>query len=775
MMSSRYVCSKNTKHSYTGYDSEVIRQLPYHVQSDFPALLTHKSGISIMLVDLLRPLMQNSVGPGRLHKTLQEMHHLRYDKLQYQYLAAAYSHKSNNSFGNGKAAEFSEFHDKKGYNGSVPSASYIGYVYTSYMDNIKDRVDSEMMKLGGIILKGDHTFKIIKQIAQLNGVSIFTALYTLCNEFEEIRMMVLASTKSLPQLEESFAQMMKTYLANQQPEPKVFYTDNVVGDQQSLEKWIPSLTKNVVHTNSEIEGNSNLPHYKVPDNVTVLYLSAGKQMDLMASRILDYLQTDPNTGEVIPVYIGFDCEWNVNLIRTKTIVQKVSLIQIAHQDNVYLFHLKKRAHLPRHLKTLLECNDVVKIGRSVKQDLMKLSRDYAISEASYDTFAFIELSSKYLELGYVDKLKGCSLQSLCQDVFGKYLPKPVGIRCGDWESSDLTKEQREYAANDAYVALRLNVAMDALPQLNCTIKKPVPINTYVNLYATSNTCRGRQLAVGKVVERTEGCSKCLPVEVLNVFKYRALAPICSHDNRSSDRNRITFEVIKDELPIINVDIRCLRTARSDIEDETPLQADEAATIPTLVLKDAFHLMDFISVSEKHGMHKEFMARFRDALFLVNEEDKKRVTKALKHNQITWDRMVKARPSWISKRIRRTIPPPKQLYPVVAALFSHYGNSLDLKTGLKLFDKQCQSQAAKILDAISKGHISDPVGVPLYYTRRIDEFGLPVYRCVRGTNSLEGGVHTNIIRKFSMYNASPRLTNCLLADYRLRHNTDVSIL
>lgn len=47
-----------------------------------------------------------------------------------------------------------------------------------------------------------------------------------------------------------------------------------------------------------------------------------------------------------------------------------------------------------------------------------------------------------------------------------------------------------------------------------------------------------------------------------------------------------------------------------------------------------------------------------------------------------------------------------------------------------------------------------------------------YHCIRGTNSVEGAVHMNIVRKFSSYNTGPRLANSVLADYRLYHNIDV---
>jgi hypothetical protein len=51
----------------------------------------------------------------------------------------------------------------------------------------------------------------------------------------------------------------------------------------------------------------------------------------------------------------------------------------------------------------------------------------------------------------------------------------------------------------------------------------------------------------------------------------------------------------------------------------------------------------------------------------------------------------------------------------------------------------------------------------------DEHGLRLYRCVRGTNSVEGSVHQKIVRQFGSFNASPELADCLLSEYRHRHN------
>lgn len=93
----------------------------------------------------------------------------------------------------------------------------------------------------------------------------------------------------------------------------------------------------------------------------------------------------------------------------------------------------------------------------------------------------------------------------------------------------------------------------------------------------------------------------------------------------------------------------------------------------------------------------------------------------------------------------------------------------------MFDNENWRQAKNVLKTIHLGHVSDPPGIPFYFSQGKDKDGLTVYRCSHGTNSLEGGIHQNIIRKFGSFGASPELADAVLADYRLHHNIDVSIL
>ncbi|KAG2193648.1 hypothetical protein INT47_011669 [Mucor saturninus] len=97
-------------------------------------------------------------------------------------------------------------------------------------------------------------------------------------------------------------------------------------------------------------------------------------------------------------------------------------------------------------------------------------------------------------------------------------------------------------------------------------------------------------------------------------------------------------------------------------------------------------------------------------------------------------------AWIWKRVKRTIPPPHILYTGLYNLFLSFGSLKCVKSGLPLFDKVSWKSAVNVLVAVKDGHVSDPPDLSLYHVRGKDRDGLTLYRCVRGTNSLEGGVH-----------------------------------
>ncbi|KAI7887868.1 uncharacterized protein EV154DRAFT_595118 [Mucor mucedo] len=288
-----------------------------HLQHEFPAVLTHRLGLSVKLFNFIRPALPNSSKPSRISKLLREMHTLRHDVLQRQYLNAV--------------EDFSRFDDKSKYVGHFPSPGYLGYVYTSSMRLYKHYIYKQMAVLPAEILKGDHSFKLPKKIGKTNSVSVFNAVYTVCNEYEEICMMYLTATKALSHLVQPFEQFYKSRSLYGNPKPKIFFRDNPLGDKSFLEKTIPSL---LCGTSSEVTSPipcyPPLPDIELPDYIAVHVVSTSTDINRISSTILSDVSIGED-GTGAPIYIGFDTEWPVFSVGAST-RKPVAVIQIAYDD-----------------------------------------------------------------------------------------------------------------------------------------------------------------------------------------------------------------------------------------------------------------------------------------------------------------------------------------------------------------------------------------------------------------------------------------------------------
>lgn len=245
-MSLRYRCSnKKCGKSFNAHDHQIIQQPPLELQMEFPAVLTHRGGISKSIADLYRPCIQNSVGPERFQKIIRELHHLQHDRLELQYLLRKFSERNSSFSAHGfifsPVVPFSLFGDQSSYAGYVPSSAYFRTIYTSIIEVLQPKMDKHMMLLDGKVLKGDHSFKFTKHMAKIEDSSVFSTLYTMTNEYEEIVLQALVPSKALSYLKHSFEMMQEAYKDYGHDMPLVFFTDNVSGDKTFLESMFSSL------------------------------------------------------------------------------------------------------------------------------------------------------------------------------------------------------------------------------------------------------------------------------------------------------------------------------------------------------------------------------------------------------------------------------------------------------------------------------------------------------------------------------------------------------
>jgi hypothetical protein len=222
---------------------------------------------------------------------------------------------------------------------------------------------------------------------------------------------------------------------------------------------------------------------------------------------------------------------------------------------------------------------------------------------------------------------------------------------------------------------------------------------------------------------------------------------------------------------------------SECDPQSKLQAEQIQTaftnlnappgaIRSRVLGDIWHLMHQFPISMAHGLRRPFARALRDAFFIYDPEDKANIEVFLATKGLSWSYMIVARSEWLLQRVRRVVPPPEQLLFRVSAVLYSYGPLRDSTSGLPLFNSRAWDITKNVLENIRRGYYSDPPNISLYYPRAKDKYGLQRYKCCRGTNGIEGGVHQNIIRWFGAFNASPEFAVELLRDYTLYHNMKV---
>jgi len=89
-----------------------------------------------------------------------------------------------------------------------------------------------------------------------------------------------------------------------------------------------------------------------------------------------------------------------------------------------------------------------------------------------------------------------------------------------------------------------------------------------------------------------------------------------------------------------------------------------------------------------------------------------------------------------RHCRRLVPERKRLLKRFDLVINQFKHVVDSKSGEELLRPEAAAAAELLRKHISIGCLSDPEGVPLYYTTGTTAAGVTTRRCVRGTNSTE---------------------------------------
>lgn len=186
--------------------------------------------------------------------------------------------------------------------------------------------------------------------------------------------------------------------------------------------------------------------------------------------------------------VGFDIEWKV-YARPDSIKKNVSLLQLACEDRIALFHIALFSGttaaqlMPPTLKTILESPGVYKVGVAVKGDFSRVSKflnvkpqgvfelsrlhnlvQFYATDPSKVTKRLVNLADQVQQHLQLPLYKGGALVDDLDDTYN--------VRSSDW-SLPLNHQQIHYAAADAYAGFRLyDVLEEKRKQLRPTPPRP---------------------------------------------------------------------------------------------------------------------------------------------------------------------------------------------------------------------------------------------------------------------------------------------------------------
>ncbi|EKM79052.1 hypothetical protein AGABI1DRAFT_73818 [Agaricus bisporus var. burnettii JB137-S8] len=241
MIGYRYRCHRCPMASgrsitFRSRNSQIMKELPTQLVAEFPACLSHRSAISKDLFEFMRSCFQNGIGSKQFADMLWVQHLLAYSNLKLQYLLHVEScRESMDRWSGQKFSNFKPFEDTSptGCHGYTPSSEWLRDMYDDFLETHQHEINQHMSMLSGDICAIDHSHKVTKHIARVNGEQVFTGLLTVTNSLSEIRICNFVATKSHSQFVDTLTRMRESLTLYGHNQPTIFYTDNM-NDKQLL-------------------------------------------------------------------------------------------------------------------------------------------------------------------------------------------------------------------------------------------------------------------------------------------------------------------------------------------------------------------------------------------------------------------------------------------------------------------------------------------------------------------------------------------------------------
>ena len=166
---------------------------------------------------------------------------------------------------------------------------------------------------------------------RVGGEKPFTAIISVTNEKNEIRVCNFVATKSHSQFEMALKDVNNSLNLYGHPQPSLFYTDNI-SDKKFLEDCFPSLHRGV----TPVEKHGHLEEFIIPPDVPIFVKNNPNAINDAMRTILDDIPQDQGS-----IVVGFDSEWNVDVSAQGRVTRRgrTAIIQIAYENRIYILQV----------------------------------------------------------------------------------------------------------------------------------------------------------------------------------------------------------------------------------------------------------------------------------------------------------------------------------------------------------------------------------------------------------------------------------------------------
>ncbi|CAJ1964154.1 unnamed protein product [Cylindrotheca closterium] len=456
------------------WNRNTLELYPHGIGQDFPAFLTHRSGVDCLLLGMMRPLFDKGLRPGALADTILELHAKRYHQecLKHEWGLA----KTGNVH---QKPMLSEFGDKTKYNGLVPNGRYLMHVYKTFHSTIKDFLDNKVKKRGAKFVSVDASYKEPKHLCQYHGQNLFKGLITITNEIGEIRMQFHVVTDDHEQFRPSLLAFLNAVKSYGQHDLELVFTANVHADRHFYLDTFPSLLEaqgrlDIMVTDRTMpnENDINKENTCTVDDTQIRVLSSKGAINEFITALKENIQGKPPEDRVI----GLDAEWNVLTashgmgMRTG----KLALLILAYKDSggrqmAALLRLHKLSSLPDRMLHFL-VGGTKFVGNHVGGDIRRLGRDYKCEDEMMKVL--IVNLGQYARERDVVQSGTVRLDVLVQICLKETMKKQTAVRVSSkWEDPSLSQDQKQYAALDGIKSLEVYLYLREKPDLSLRLSE----------------------------------------------------------------------------------------------------------------------------------------------------------------------------------------------------------------------------------------------------------------------------------------------------------------